>query len=100
MQRCDYCGRVLYKNVSEKYFLCSSKCRTKYKNKKYLSKLEQSVTSVVKNGILVKEIVNKLDYDKFDTVSAIRRLIYKKGSLFIKANSEINLNVEIFIVRK
>ena len=100
MQRCDYCGRILYKNVSEKYFLCSSKCRTKYKNTKYLSKLEQSFTSVVKNGILVKDIVNKLDYDKFDTVSAIRRLIYQKGSLYIKANSEINLNVQVFIVRK
>ena len=67
---------------------------------KDLSKLEQSVTSVVKNGILVKDIVNKLDYDKFDTVSAIRRLIYQKGSLYIKANSEINLNVQVFIVRK
>jgi len=49
---------------------------------------------------LVKDIVNKLDYDKFDTVSAIRRLIYQKGSLYIKANSEINLNVQVFIVRK
>jgi hypothetical protein len=62
--------------------------------------LEQSITSVVKNGILVRDIVNKLDYDKFDTVSAIRRLIYQKGSLYIKANSEINLNVQVFIVRK
>ena len=100
MQRCDYCGRIIYKNVSGKYFLCSSKCKTKFKNKKYISEIENAVISVVKDGIMLNEIVKILEYDKFDIVSAVRRLIYQKGSLYIKANSEINLNVQVFIVRK
>ena len=97
MQRCDYCGRILYKNVSGKYFLCSSKCKAKFKNKEYISDLEHAVISVVKDGIMVNEIVKILEYDKFDIVSAISRLIYQKEKLYIKTKSELNLKVLIFI---
>ena len=97
MQRCDYCGRIIYKNVSGKYFLCSSKCKTKFKNKKYISEIENAVISVVKDGIMVNEIVKILEYDKFDIVSAVSRLIYQKEKLYIKTKSELNLKVSIFI---
>ena len=33
MDRCDYCGRILHINRSDKYFLCSKKCKQKFKNK-------------------------------------------------------------------
>jgi len=33
MDRCEYCGRILHINRSDKYFLCSKKCKQKFKNK-------------------------------------------------------------------
>ena len=46
---------------------------------------------------MVNEIVKILEYDKFDIVSAISRLIYQKEKLYIKTKSELNLKVLIFI---
>ena len=47
MQRCDYCGRIIYKNVSGKYFLCSSKCKTKFKNKVIIL---SAIDNLIKGG--------------------------------------------------
>ena len=69
MFRCDYCGRILYKNVSGKYNICSAKCKSKFKNKKLIRELELVVSSEIKNGIKVSDIVSKLQYEKFDIVS-------------------------------
>jgi hypothetical protein len=99
MQRCIYCGRALYKNKSGKYYLCSSKCRSKFKNKKNITEIEKAV-SVMINGILVNYVVGKLEYEKFDIACAIRRLIYKNKNIFIKTNDEINLKVSLFIKKK
>tara|TARA_B110000263_G_C15281908_1_gene498734 strand:- start:1144 stop:1377 length:234 start_codon:yes stop_codon:yes gene_type:complete len=76
--------------------LCSSKCRLKFKNKKNISEIEQAV-SVMNNGILVNDVVAKLEYEKFDIVFVIRRLIYKNKNFFIKTNDEMNLKVSLFI---
>ena len=64
---------------------------------KYISELENAVISVVKNGIMISEIVKILEYDKFDIVSAVSRLIYQKEKLYIKTKNELNLKVLIFI---
>ena len=76
--------------------MCSSKCRSKFKNKKNIKKIEKAV-SVMINGILVNDVVAKLEYEKFDIVFVIRRLIYKNKNFFIKTNDEINLKVSLFI---
>ena len=34
--RCKYCGRILYKKVSEKYIVCSSKCKSLIKKIDYI----------------------------------------------------------------
>ena len=62
-----------------------------------MSEIEHAVVSVVKDGIMVNEIVKILEYDKFDIVSAVSRLIYQKEKLYIKTKSELNLKVSIFI---
>ena len=49
------------------------------------------------NGILVNDVVAKLEYEKFDIVFVIRRLIYKNKNFFIKTNDEMNLKVSLFI---
>jgi hypothetical protein len=79
--------------------LCSSKCRSKFKNKKNITEIEKAV-SVMINGILVNYVVGKLEYEKFDIACAIRRLIYKNKNIFIKTNDEINLKVSLFIKKK
>ncbi len=100
MLRCDYCARLLYKNVSGKYNLCSAKCKGKYKNKNYILVLEREVFSIISNGNTVKEIISNLDKDKFEVVSAVRRMVYKHKKLTLKKNTEINLSTKIFIKKK
>ena len=39
--RCSYCGRVLHKQVSEKYFVCSIKCKSLIKNTEYIIKIDK-----------------------------------------------------------
>ena len=97
MLRCDYCGRILYKNVSGKYNLCSANCKYKFKNKTYFKELELAVFSEIKNGIIVSDLVSKLAHEKFDIVSAVRRLIYLEKTIYLKTNNELNLKSALFI---
>jgi|TARA_B110000438_G_scaffold73047_1_gene73136 hypothetical protein len=97
MFRCDYCGRILYKNVSGKYNICSAKCKSKFKNKKLIRELELVVFSEIKNGIKVSDIVSKLQYEKFDIVSAVRRLTYQEKKIYLKTSTELNLKSLLFI---
>ena len=41
--RCSYCGRVLHKQVSEKYFVCSLKCKSLIKNTEYIISVDSIV---------------------------------------------------------
>ena len=100
MQRCDYCGRSVYKNVSGTYVLCSSKCKKKHKDRIYMSDLEQKILSLMADGITVTEIDLIVEDDKFDIVSAVRRLVYFDKILFKKTKTEINLLTRIFTKRK
>ena len=77
MDRCDYCGRILHINRSDKYFLCSKKCKQKFKNNIVLS-----------------------NTNKFEIVSSISRLIYFEKKLIKKEKGEINLKTNISIKKR
>ena len=76
MDRCDYCGRILHINRSDKYFLCSKKCKQKFKNKSDILNTNKFVLNLVsKEWISVNDIVLS-NTNKFEIVSSISRLIY------------------------
>ena len=89
--RCNYCGRILYKQVSEKYFVCSQKCKTLIKNITYIDTVDSIVLSISSNKWnTVDELYKKVEVNKFDFISSVRRLIYFKGLLLTKEKKEVN----------
>ncbi len=93
MSRCEFCGRFLYKVVSEKYLLCSKQCRSNFK-KCNLLELENIILNKVSvNKIQIKLLVKSIpEYDKFQVTSAVRRLIYFKKLVRVVGKDEITLN--------
>ena len=99
--RCSYCGRVLHKQVSEKYFVCSFKCKSLIKNTEYII----SVDSIVFNlnnykWNKVEDLSQKAQINKFDFISSVRRLIYFQEKLRAKDIKEINQKSLISKVKK
>ncbi len=100
MDRCEYCGRILNINRSDKYLLCSKKCKQKFKNKiEILSTNKFVLNSVNKEWISVKNIVSS-NKNKFEIVSSISRLIYFKKKLIKKEKGEINLKTNVSIKKR
>ena len=100
MDRCEYCGRILYINRSDKYLLCSKKCKQKFKNKiEILSTNKFVLNSVNKDWISVKNIVSS-NKNKFEIVSSISRLIYFEKKLIKKEKGEINLKTNVSIKKR
>ena len=91
----------MYKNVSEKYYVCSIKCRSLIKNSDYINKIDSAVINI--NGYkwnTVENLLKKVEIDKFDFISSIRRLIYFKNVLKSKEKKEINQKSHISKVKK
>ena len=89
--RCRYCGRILYKQVSEKFFVCSQKCKTLIKNITYMDTVDSVVLGVNSTKwSTVDELLKRVDVNKFDFISSVRRLIYFKGLLLTKEKKEVN----------
>ena len=91
----------MYKNVSEKYYVCSIKCRSLIKNSDYINKIDSAVINI--NGYkwnTVEDLLKKVEIDKFDFISSIRRLIYFKNVLKSKEKKEINQKSHISKVKK
>jgi len=89
--RCRYCGRILYKQVSEKFFVCSQKCKTLIKNITYMDTVDSVVLGVNSTKwSTVDELFKRVDVNKFDFISSVRRLIYFKGLLLTKEKKEVN----------
>ena len=89
--RCNYCGRTLFKQVSEKYFVCSKKCKRLIKNNTYIETVDSIVLKVNSTKwSTVDDLNKKVDVNKFDFISSVRRLIYFKGLLLTKEKKEIN----------
>ena len=100
MDRCEYCGRILNINRSDKYLLCSKKCKQKFKNKiEILSTNKFVLNSVNKEWISVKNIVSS-NKNKFEIVSSISRLIYFEKKLIKKEKGEINLKTNLSIKKR
>ncbi len=100
MNRCEYCGRILNINRSDKYLLCSKKCKQKFKNKiEILSTNKFVLNSVNKEWISVKNIVSS-NKNKFEIVSSISRLIYFEKKLIKKEKGEINLKTNVSIKKR
>ena len=100
MDRCEYCGRILHINRSDKYLLCSKKCKQKFKNKiEILSTNKFVLNSVSKEWISVKNIV-LANENKFEIVSSISRLIYFEKKLIKKEKGEINLKTNVSIKKR
>ena len=86
--RCNYCGRTLYKQVSEKYFVCSQKCKRLIKNSTYIETVDSLVLRVNSTKwSTVDDLNKKVDINKFDFISSVRRLIY------LKVKPMLNINV-------
>ena len=100
MDRCEYCGRILHINRSDKYLLCSKKCKQKFKNKiDILSTNKFVLNSVNKEWTPVKNIVSSYK-NKFEIVSSISRLIYFEKKLIKKEKGEINLKTNVSIKKR
>ena len=99
--RCNYCGRILYKNVSEKYFVCSNKCKILIKKFDYINKVDAIVIGMNNyKWNTVEDLSKKVEINKFDFVSSVRRLIYFENELKAKEDKEINQNSLISRVKK
>ena len=100
MDRCEYCGRILNINRSDKYLLCSKKCKQKFKNKIEILSTNKFVLKLVsKEWIPVKNIVSS-NKNKFEIVSSISRLIYFEKKLIKKEKGEINLKTNVSIKKR
>lgn len=100
MQRCEYCGRVLIINRSDIYTLCSKKCKSKFKNKNQIKKIDEYVLgSINHEWHFVKDIVLSRK-NKFEIVASISRLIYFENRLIKKNNKEINLQTMVTLKKK
>ena len=52
LNRCEYCSRLIYKNVSEKYKLCSLKCKKYFRRYKPNNELEK----IILDGEKIKKL--------------------------------------------
>ena len=92
MLRCEYCARILKINRSDTYLLCSQKCKSKFKNKNQIKKVDEYVLGSINNEwYFVKDIVLPKKSNKFEIVSSISRMIYFENRLIKKNNDEVNL---------
>ena len=99
--RCKYCGRILYREVSEKYIVCSSKCKSLIKKFDYIKKVDSIVINLNSyKWCTVEDLSKKVDINKFDFISSIRRLVYFENILKAKERKEINQKSLISIVKK
>ena len=75
MLRCEYCARILKINRSDTYLLCSQKCKSKFKNKNQIKKVDEYVLGSINNEwYFVKDIVLPKKSNKFEIVSSISRM--------------------------
>lgn len=99
--RCNYCGRILYKNVSNKYIVCSEKCKSLIKKTDKLKSVDSIVFGLIDyKWNKVEDLFQKVQIDKFEFISSIRRLIYFKKKLKTKESKEINQKSLISKVKK
>ena len=100
--RCEYCARLIYKNVSDKYNLCSIKCKNYFRKNKLNNELEKIILDNISKGwneinILFSNINFK---DKFEFISAIGRMVYFEHTLKTKTKNELSMRSHVSKVKK
>ena len=100
--RCNYCGRKVFKNRSQKYQLCSNNCKKLYSKKEDIVSFENRIKEIVKQKpIQILQIQKEFNKnEKFMVISAIRRLIYFHYFYTSQSNNEITQKSIIFKVKK
>ena len=96
-QRCDFCARNLFKNVSGTYKLCSKKCKTYFKNKSKIEIIDKAVYNKnIHEWTQISNLINSINgYDKFEKIASISRLIYFEKKFLLKNTKELNLKSEV-----
>ena len=89
--RCNYCGRTLYKQVSEKYFVCSQKCKRLIKNNTYIETVDSLVLRVNSTKWSKVDDLNK----KVDVNKLIEWFIlnYPKSSRELKKDPSLQFKI-------
>jgi len=100
--RCNYCGRKVFKNRSQKYQLCSNNCKKLYSKKEDIVSFENRIKEIVKQKpIQILQIQKEFNKnEKFMVISAIRRLIYFHNFYTSQSTNEITQKSIIFKVKK
>jgi hypothetical protein len=100
--RCEYCARIIYKNVSGTYKLCSLKCKKYFKKNKSNDELEKFILQILSKGWneinVIFSTVNNID--KFKFISAIGRMVHFDKTLMTKSKNEISMRSFISKVKK
>ena len=100
--RCEYCARLIYKNVSGKYNLCSIKCKNYFRKHKLNNDLEKIILDNISKGWNeINILFSKINFkDKFEFISAIGRMVYFDKTLKTKTKNELSMRSLISIVKK
>ena len=98
--RCNYCGRTLYKQVSEKYFVCSQKCKRLIKNNTYIETVDSLVLRVNSTKwSKVDDLNKKVDVNKFPAIKLARMVLNTSGSLGVVFNAAKEIALDRFILK-
>ncbi len=102
LNRCEYCSRLIYKNVSEKYKLCSLKCKKYFRRYKPNNELEKIILqNISKDWNEINTIFSKVNFgDKFEFISAIGRMVYFDHTLKTKTKNELSMRSHVSKVKK
>ena len=100
--RCEYCARLIYKNVSGKYNLCSIKCKNYFRKNKLNNELEKIILqNISKDWNEINTIFSKGNFgDKFEFISAIGRMVYFDYTLKTKTKNELSMRSHVSKVKK
>ena len=102
VSRCEFCARIIYKNVSGTYKLCSLKCKNYFKKNKSNDALEEFILQNISKGWneinVIFLTVNNID--KFEFISAIGRMVHFDNTLNTKSKNEISMRSFISKVKK
>lgn len=102
LNRCQYCARIIYKNVSGKYKLCSSRCKSYFRKHNPNIELEKLILQNISKGWNeINVIFSQINFvDKFEFISIIGRMIYFDKTLKTKTKKELSMRSFISIVKK
>jgi predicted ATPase len=100
--RCEYCARLIYKNVSGKYKLCSLKCKNYFKKNKSNNELEKLILQIISKGWNEISVIFSTfnNIDKFEFISAIGRMVHFDNRLKTKSKNEISMRSCVSKVKK